>query len=263
MRILGYRTDPIATALLLAAGTGSRLQPLTDDAPKCLTEVNGTTMLERLVHGLRAWEFERLVVVVGHLERRVRDFLVDAAQGLSLEFIHSTRYRTTNNIYSLWAARQAMQEPFLLLECDLIFDNVLLGGMLEPDRIAVAPALPWMNGTMVSLDPSRRVTGFHIGPDDAAEQFTHKTVNMYSFSQPTWQRVSQRLEQHISSGRVNEYYETVFAEMVADGSLSLDAVNFDDQRWYEVDTLHDLRAAEKMFPRNGSRQLSGETGRRP
>ena len=75
MRTLHHGTDRIKTALLLAAGTGSRLQPLTEDSPKCLTEVNGTPVLERLVRGLRAWEFERLVVVVGHLDGCVRDFL--------------------------------------------------------------------------------------------------------------------------------------------------------------------------------------------
>ena len=57
--------DRVKTALLLAAGTGSRLQPLTDDSPKCLTEINETTILERLICSLRACKFERLVVVVG------------------------------------------------------------------------------------------------------------------------------------------------------------------------------------------------------
>ena len=84
MRTLGNGRDRIRTALLLAAGTGSRLQPLTDDSPKCLTEVNETTILERLVRGLRAWEFERLVVVVGHLDDCVRDFLDSSAGGLTI-----------------------------------------------------------------------------------------------------------------------------------------------------------------------------------
>ena len=57
METLGNGRDRIKTALLLAAGTGSRLQPLTEDLPKCLTEVNETTILERLIRGLRAWEF--------------------------------------------------------------------------------------------------------------------------------------------------------------------------------------------------------------
>lgn len=249
-------TDRIRTALLLAAGTGSRLHPLTDDSPKCLTEVNETTILERLIHGLRAWDFERLVVVVGHLDDCVRDFLDHAADGLTIEYIHSDRYRTTNNIYSLWAARHAIQEPFLLLECDLVFDDVLLDEMLEPDRIAVSHILPWMNGTRVSLDRSQQVIRFHTDGDHPLDELTHKTVNMYSFSRSSWQRITRRLEQRISAGLVNGYYETVFAEMVADGSLSFEAVFFDNRRWYEIDTLEDLCAAERLFPRYDERRPS-------
>jgi len=254
MRTLHHGTDRIKTALLLAAGTGSRLQPLTENSPKCLTEVNGTPVLERLVRGLRAWEFERLVVVVGHLDGCVRDFLDRSGKGLDIQYVRSTKYRTTNNIYSLWTARHTIQEPFLLLECDLVFDEILLGEMLESDRIAVSGILPWMNGTTVSLDRSSRVTRFNMGRDQPTGELPHKTVNMYSFSRSSWQRVTRRLEHYISAGRVNVYYEAVLAEMVADGDLSFEAVVFDKQRWYEIDTTEDLREAERLFPRiNGQR----------
>ena len=259
MKLLESGGDRIRTALLLAAGTGSRLQPLTDESPKCLTEINQTSILERLVHGLRSWDFERLVVVVGHLDVCLRSYLdrlvSSLGSGLTIEYVSSAKYRTTNNIYSLWEARHAIQEPFLLLECDLIFDEALLGQMLEPDRIAVSHILPWMNGTTVSLDSSDQVTRFHLGRsqlqlsrNQSVGELTHKTVNMYSFSHSSWLRVSQKLEQYISAGRVNGYYEAVFAEMVAEGELSFEAVFFDDQRWYEIDTLEDLHEAERLFP---------------
>lgn len=270
MQILGKRRNQIKTALLLAAGTGSRLQPLTDDSPKCLTEINETTILERLVRGLQSWGFERLVVVVGHMEDCLRDYLDGLVSGpgsgleggLTIEYVSSEKYRTTNNIYSLWTARHAIQEPFLLLECDLIFDNALLGKMLEPDRIAVSRILPWMNGTTVSLDRLHQVTDFHMGKDQPPGRLTQKTVNMYSFSRTSWQRVTRRLEQYISAGRVNGYYEAVFAEMVAEGDLSFEAVFFDNQRWYEVDTLEDLHEAERLFPNNGP-SSNGLSSNRP
>ncbi len=160
----------------------------------------------------------------------------------------------------MWVARHAIQESFLLLEFDLVFDDVLLGNMLVPHRIAVSRILPWMNGTTVLLDPLSRVTRFRLDRDEPPNELAHKTVNMYSFSRPSWQRVSRRLEQHISAGRVNEYYEAVFAEMVADGDLSFEAIFFDDRRWYEIDTLEDLRNAEQLFRRNDARLTSFAVG---
>lgn len=59
---------------------------------------------------------------------------------------------------------------------------------------------------------------------------------------------------------MNGYYESVFAEMIAEGDLSFEAVFFDDQRWYEVDTLEDLREAERLFPSSNGRMLSGTVG---
>ena len=252
----------ITTACLLAAGTGSRLQPLTHSIPKCLTEINGRPILERLISCLREQGFKRLVVVVGHLERCIRKFLDDCAGDLVIEYVRNPLYRTTNNIYSLWLAGSEIQESFLLIESDLIFEASLLEELLIPDRIAVSRILPWMNGTTIAMDSSGDVAFFHKTPTTPAlpkvrvghlRDSAYKTVNICSLSRATWSRVLPRLEQAIADGRVNEYYEVVFAEMVDDGSLSLECVLFDPGQWYEVDTLEDLPGAERIGRRIGRR----------
>ena len=85
------RNNQITTALLLAAGSGFRLRPLTDDQPKCLTEIDGIPILERLVDCLRQQGFKRLVVVVGYLEHRIRQFLGEWQDGLSIEYVVNPR----------------------------------------------------------------------------------------------------------------------------------------------------------------------------
>lgn len=237
----------VTTAVLLAAGTGSRLQPLTDDAPKCLTEIDGIPILERQIRCLRQWGFKRLVVVVGYMEHRIREFLDAWTGGLRIEYVVNPRYRTTNNIYSLWLARKKIRESFLLLECDLVFKPFLLADMLLPDKMAVARVQPWMMGSTVGLDRFQRISDFRIGHGEIPDDSRYKTVNIYSLSLPSWRRVVERLDRCISAGRVNDYYETVFAEMVADGSLSFEPVFFDDGHWYEVDTLADVHEAEHLF----------------
>ena len=64
----------------------------------------------------------------------------------------------------------------------------------------------------------------------------------------SWHGAIERLDSFIAEGRVGEYYETVFADMVADGSIKLDAAFFDENKWYEIDTVPDLNQAELMFP---------------
>jgi choline kinase len=239
-------SNRITTALLLAAGTGSRLRPLTRNAPKCLTEVGGRPILDRLIHNLRAKGFQRLVVVLGHQGDQIRDFLRHKADGMRVDYVFNPEYQTTNNLYSLWLARQQIQEPFLLVESDLVFEARMLDDMLYPDRIAISKLRPWMNGTTVVLGSGKRVMAFR--PDcGQCDTPRYKTVNLYSLSLKTWKAMEKRLSDYVSDDRLGVYYEAVFTDMVADGSLAFDAVFFDADRWYEIDTLVDLDEAEKLY----------------
>lgn len=239
---------PVRTALLLAAGMGSRLSPLTDSTPKCLVEVNQIPILERLMRSLRSHGFKRLFVVTGHLSEVIEDYLGSHYADIEITYIHSPLYNTTNNIYSLWLAGKVINEPFMLIESDLVFQPELLTPMLQPDRVAISKMLPWMNGTTVTLDQKHQFEAFCLGTASRNDASHYKTVNIYNFSRKTWKLIWARLDQYISAGKVNGYYEVVFAEMVAEGTISLVPVFFDPARWYEIDTLEDLRAAETMFP---------------
>jgi NDP-sugar pyrophosphorylase family protein len=250
MNYIGPEKERVTTALLLAAGLGSRLHSLTQYMPKCLTVVNGEPILEKMVSCLDQHNFKRLVVVTGHLENCIRDFLGTQVGGIKIDYVYSPLYATTNNIYSLWMAREIIREPFLLIESDLVFDMSLLDDMLYPDRIAIARMQPWMNGTTVTVNRFQEVKAFCLGTAGPLDELIYKTVNIYSFSLSSWHQIKERLDQHICAGRVNDYYETVFAEMVADGSLSLQTVSFDGKPWYEIDTIEDLAEAEEMFLTN-------------
>jgi choline kinase len=238
----GLGKEQIHTALLLAAGTGSRLAPLTDHAPKCLVSVDEISILERLVDALHLYNFKRLVIVIGHEAHSIRDFLSTRAGDMEITYITSPVYKTTNNIYSLWLARKELTEPFLLIESDLIFDPEMLKDMLTPDRIAVSKLQPWMNGTTVTINRHRTVKAFQKDVQKPGNR-QYKTVNIYSLSTHTWKQVRKRLDHHISKNMVNGYYETIFADMVTEDCLSFAPVFFDADRWYEIDTLTDLRAA--------------------
>ena len=244
-----YGDNRISTALLLAAGTGSRLFPLTKSSPKCLTLVNDKSILERLVENLKKQGFKRLVIVTGYKNECIVDFLGSKSGDISIEYIHSPLYRTTNNIYSLWMARNIINEPFVLLESDLVLNTSLLNEMVFPDKMAVAKMEPWLNGTTVSLNKQNQVTKFHKGTTDSYTDIRYKTVNIYSFSSSSWRAVVKKLNQYIAMGSVNCYYESVFTEMVADKSLSFESVSFDHKPWYEIDTMNDLAEAELLFPK--------------
>jgi len=255
----------VRTALLLAAGLGSRLAPLTGAVPKCLVAVSGVPILERLVRALDSHGFERLVIVTGYKGEAIRDYLGESFGGIAIEYIVSPLFETTNNIYSLWLARDLIEEPFLLVESDLVFDDDLLAPLLYPDRIAVSRQLPWMSGTTVTLDEDGNVNALYTPPPGVYGQHCtdidhFMAVNIYSLARDTWGEVCARLDQHVAAGQTGCFYESVFEEMIADDSMTLAAVIFPTERWYEIDTLADLGAAELVFPRR--LHAAAESGRR-
>ncbi|NOX99007.1 MAG: phosphocholine cytidylyltransferase family protein [Verrucomicrobia bacterium] len=252
---LASQKTKVTCALLLAAGTGTRLQPLTTAAPKCLTEIDGISILERLIGNLRSQGFKRLIVVIGHLGEQIQKALQLYAGDMEIDYVINPVYRSTNNLYSLWLAREQINEPFLLVESDLIFDANLLDHMLYPDRMAVSKMLPWMNGTTVELNAAQQITAFRMSDDSHHKARQYKTVNVYSLSLASWNKIEARLSRYVSDKKLGDYYEIVFAELIADRSISFEAVFFEADLWYEIDTGEDLLAAEIMFANSHSAPL--------
>lgn len=237
----------VRTGLLLAAGSGSRLAPLTDITPKCLIEVNGVAMIDRLIYSLRLHGFKRLIIVLGHQGDCIREYLGSRAGEIKITYILSPIYKKTNNIYSLWLVRNLIKEPFMLIESDLVFEAPMLENLLKPDRMAVARLQPWMDGTTVTFDKQQQVKSFWCGDLEPTDETQYKTVNIYSLSRPSWRLVCKRLDRHISANLVNSYYETVFAELTSEGSLSFTPIFFGRKEWCEIDTVDDLQQAERML----------------
>ena len=226
------------------------MQPLTLSAPKCLTEVGGEPILGRLIGSLRSQGIARLVVITGYLDKCVRDYVNRNAADMQIDYVFNPVFQTTNNIYSLWLAREIVIEPFMLVECDLVFESSMLEGLLTPDTIAISRILPWMNGTTVELSRAKNVSVFRMGREAVGDNSDslYKTVNICSLSSQSWLKIGQRLDRFVCDKRVGEYYEAVFSDLIEEGALELSAVFFDESRWYEIDTALDLQEAELMFP---------------
>ena len=264
--------EQVRTALLLAAGVGARLAPLTYALPKCLVPVNGMPIVGRLLRALDHHGIDRLVIVAGYRAEMIRAYVGETFGGVAVEYIVSPLFATTNTLYSLWLARQLIDEPLLLFESDIVFDEPLLTPLLLPDRMAVSRQLPWMNGSTVTLDASGIVNAYYPQPPGLYDHCTDAdhlmTVNINSLGRDTWREVGERLDRHVAAGHTGYFHDVVFDEMIADGSMSPLAVIFPTGRWYEIDTPADRDAAELVFSKRslaagGSRHRKARSGGGP
>lgn len=245
-------------AIILAAGMGRRLGALTADNTKCMVKVNGVSLIDRMLRQLKALPIDRVVIVTGYESERLRDHVEAISPDMRppVHFIDNPDYATTNNIHSLWMARECLSaDDTLLLESDIILDDNILARLIDakwPDVALVDKYQPWMDGTMVQIDP---IEGHIISfvPKKAfryADAGTYyKTVNVYRLSREfATRQYLPFLEAYIHAMGQNEYYEQVLRVLTMIDSSTLKALPLaDGSRWYEIDDIQDLRIAEVLF----------------
>lgn len=249
-------------ALILAAGMGSRLGNLTEVHPKCMVEVNGTSMIERVLRQLDTKNLERIIIVDGYQNDVLESFINKFEIKTPIQFITNEIYDQTNNIYSLYLAHELLLESdTILLESDLIFDEALLDVILDdpnPNSALVSKYEAWMDGTVVTLDSTKTITDF-IGKQAFNYQHTdtyYKTINIYKFSKEFSKDVYVPfMEAYMKASGVNEYYENVLKFVVELPTVAFKAVVNDGITWYEIDDVQDLDIAQVMFAQTARQKL--------
>lgn len=243
-------------AIILAAGEGTRLRPLTDDRPKCLVEVAEKPMLAHSLDALAEAGVRRVDLVIGYRGAQLRDAFGDQYRGIALHWIDNPRYATTGNLYSLWLARAAMVCDLYLVESDLLYAPEVLPALDAaplPDVALVDRFAPPMNGTVILAEDG--VSRAMVLKRDQGPDFDYgpalKTVNIYRFSAAYLQaHLVPALDRAVDAGDVRHFYEALIADDVAAGRLRLGALRVPPDAWWaEVDDLEDHAMAEALLRR--------------
>lgn len=241
-------------AIILAAGMGRRLGEFTANNTKCMLEVNGVRLIDRMLGQLLALDLSRIIIVVGYEGQNLIDYITSRYHNDKIVFIENPIYYKTNNIYSLWLAKNQMaEEDTLLLESDLIFEDKLLQTAIDSpykDCALVSKYETWMDGTMVRIDEENNIVNFI--PKKAFKysdtQFYYKTVNVYKFSKDFINNhYLPFLEAYIRVLGENEYYEQVLRVITLIDNAGIKALPISGINWYEIDDVQDLRIAETIF----------------
>jgi len=105
--------------IILAAGSGTRLMPLTENIPKCLVEVGEISILSNTLNCLNKNGIEECVIVVGHHAEKVVGCIGDEFKDIKITYVENKIFEKTSNIYSLWLAKLYLNDDVLLIEGDI------------------------------------------------------------------------------------------------------------------------------------------------
>ncbi|MCG8597076.1 MAG: phosphocholine cytidylyltransferase family protein [Kiloniellales bacterium] len=244
-------------AVILAAGLGSRLRPLTDRRPKPLVEVHGVPILHNALSHLANIGVREATIVVGYRKEEIERSCGLNFAGIEITYAESSIYDRSGSAYSLWLARDSLlRGDALLLEGDVFFEETALwrlNGQGADDVAAVAPFEETMSGSAVTLSAEGDVAEIRLKQSalDLAEEGgprLFKTLNLFRFSGEALRRVVvPALDELIASGAIDAYVEQLLARLLQRQDLQLGAARCDCLKWYEIDSEADLRVAETIF----------------
>ena len=239
--------NPIA--VLLAAGEGRSLFPLTRDLPKALLPLNGKPLLERIVYQLYDLGISQIVVVAGFQKDRVAATAAKLQRqtAVQIHIVENDRYAETNTLYSLLlAAKHCSGKPILLIDGDVACDDKILADVLRSEDQAV---LAVDTGRVMGGEEVRVVfNNDHLisAIGKGLQKGTAEFLGISKFSAPLARQLFQAGRQILAKGKQQEFYEAAFVA-VCGQSHSFRALDIAGLRWVEIDFLTDYEEGLRLF----------------
>lgn len=242
-------------AIILAAGYGNRMRPLTNNTHKTLLKIGNETVISRIIKGLYNNGIENIIVGTGYKKDELVRYLSGTFPNIKFEFIDNPKYRETNNIYSLSLIFNSMEinDDILLIESDLIYESSVIKRIINSkyDNVALVDKFrSGMDGTVVTIS-DEKITNI-IPPHLQSSSFDfsdkYKTLNIYKFSQEFCRSTFKELLVYYSNTIDNNcYYELILGLLIYMQRETINAEIIKDEKWAEIDDPNDLSLAEFIF----------------
>lgn len=242
-------------AIILAAGFGNRLRPITENIPKPLVEINGTPLLLNTLNLLSKYTINEVIIVVGHMKEKIIEKVGHKYKNMSIVYVENPIYDKTNNVYSMYLTKNYINDDVIMLEGDLFFNQNLLDVVMQGQADCNILVSPYdktiMDGTVVRVDSENNVKAL-ITKRDQEEGFdyanTMKTVNVYTFKKNFMvDKFFPAIELYIKTQDTNSYYELVLGSLIYYQNSNIKAIPIEATEWCEIDDLEDLKRAQIHF----------------
>lgn len=235
-------------AIILAAGVGSRLRPITNKKPKTLVEVSNRPMVAYILDALIASGVHRAVVCTGYRSDQLERYVRENYDGqIELVFIENTAYETTNNMYSLYLAREYLDGDVFVMNADLVFDPSIMVDMaaLPGSHVAVDVGR-YMEESMKVKVESDGISAISkaISPDDSHGC----SIDIYKFDHRAARALVNEVIRIIEVDEdLNQWTEVLLDQAFSSGSVSAKPFDIQGRAWFEIDDYDDLIKADMLF----------------
>jgi choline kinase len=241
----------IEHAIVLTAGIGKRLKPLTDHSPKCLTEVNRRPILLNTLENLSAIGVKYCTIVTGYLGEKIEATAGSRHKGVEIRYVRNDIYESTSDMYSLWLAREVMKNGTLILEGDIFFMAHTMKAALDDMGGRSFYLAGRYNGkpdeVVIQTDGEQLILSIKVlrGESALPDDHTFMSSGILVIQPDYGTAFSRWLSQWVKQNRVAVLFDDVLSAHATDLPLWVYELSSDD--WVEIDTREDLLRAETIF----------------
>lgn len=224
-------------ALILNSGLGSRMGVLTSDQPKCMTEVSAReTILSRQLGQIASAGISDVIITVGYH----RNVLIEYCEGLGFPlnytFVDNPLYDSTNYIYSIYCAREYLDDDIVLMHGDLVFENEVFDMLLKTTHscMTISSTLPLPEKDFKAVIRNNAVikVGVDLFDNAVAAQA------LYKLNKADWEKWLSSIINYCESGNTNVYAENALNSL--DGAANILALDIRNMLCSEIDNVSDL-----------------------
>ncbi|GAA0076912.1 CTP--phosphocholine cytidylyltransferase [Clostridium sp. CTA-5] len=220
-------------AILVAAGMGTRLRPLTNTTPKSLIEVNGVSLLERQIINLREIGIEEIIVLTGYLHEKFDDLV----EKYNLIKVYNDKFDVYNNIYTMYLAREYLHDVFVIDADNYINRNFLPKSRPEHSEYYSACKENIIGEWILRYDESNRVCKVDIGAEGDKPSYIMSGASYWSEKDGKF--IAEKITQKVENEEFeNLYWDDIVVENLDNLEVRINKINSDDI--FEIDSLQDL-----------------------
>jgi L-glutamine-phosphate cytidylyltransferase len=239
-------------AIIIAAGKGTRLYPLTKNTPKSLIEVgNGITMLESQLHSLKENGIKDVTIIVGYKAEQIEAKIKKYANDFNINTVYNPFYETSNNLISVWMAKHFMREDFITINGDDIFKPVVIENLLKSEAsiTMVIDEKPGYDDDDMKVVHKNGLV-LQVSKKISAEEANGESVGIIKFTGKGRQIYIDTLEEMVrDEENMNAFYLKAIQQIINKGyHVNFSMCKADD--WGELDFHPDLVLIKQYLRRS-------------